>query len=216
MKICQLNGFDESRMRYPTDYKQQARSKLIEAGGRHAKAHGFTGSGIAELAAAAGVTTGSVYKHFSGKSDWFVALVAAELKRTADLYGDIDPEDPAAAVRLLAGYLSLTHVQQPGSGCPLPSLTVEVGRAEDEVKAVFEQGVRTIHANVEALTGDADAAWALISQNVGAVMLARAMRSEALQRELLKAVRGNGEQLFNASRRAAGTRQASEHTSPAG
>lgn len=184
-------------MRYTTEYKEKARAKLIAAGGRHAKAHGFTSSGMADMAAAAGVTTGSLYKHFNDKSDLFVALIAAELHRTADLYDAIDPDDARAVSRALAGYLSLSHVNEPEAGCPLPSLTAEVGRADDAVKAAFEHGVRTIHANVAALTGNADAAWAVIAQNVGAVMLARAMHSPTLQRELLKAVRHTGEKLFD-------------------
>jgi len=184
-------------MRYTTEYKEQARVKLIEAGGQHAKTHGFASSGMADLAAAAGVTTGSMYKHFSGKSDLFAALVTAELNRTAELYAAVDPNDDAKVAKSLAGYLSMNHVQHPETGCPLPSLTPEIARADDEVKAAFEQGVRSIHANVEALTGDTDSAWAVIAQNVGAVMLARAMHSESLQRNLLKAVRDAGKQLLS-------------------
>jgi TetR/AcrR family transcriptional regulator, transcriptional repressor for nem operon len=184
-------------MRYTTEHKERARARLIEAGGRHAKAHGFTSSGMAEMAAAAGVTTGSLYKHFSDKSDLLLAVIAAELKRTADRYAAIDPDDAAKQSKMLTGYLSLKHVQQPEDGCPLPALTAEIGRADDEVKAAFEQGVRTIHANVETLIGDADAAWTLIAQNVGAVMIARAMKSPSAQRELLKAVRLAGERLVS-------------------
>lgn len=184
-------------MRYTAEYKEQARAKLIESGGQHAKAHGFASSGMADLAAAAGVTTGSLYKHFNSKSDLFAALITAELNRTAELYADIDPSDDAKVAKSLAAYLSMNHVQHPETGCPLPSLTPEIARADDEVKGAFEQGVRTIHANVEALTSDAETAWALIAQNVGAVMLARAMQSQSLQRELLKAVRHAGERLLN-------------------
>ena len=184
-------------MRYTTEYKEKARTNLVEAGGRHAKQHGFTSSGMADLAAAAGVTTGSLYKHFSGKSDLFVAMITAELKRTADLYGAVDPADAVQVSRALAGYLSMSHVQQPGAGCPLPSLTSEIGRADEVVKDAFEKGLQTIHANVTALTGDADTAWVVMAQNVGAVMLARAMCSEALQRELLNAVRHAGEQIIS-------------------
>jgi AcrR family transcriptional regulator len=183
-------------MRYATDYKEQARSKLLDASGRHAKQHGFTSSGMADLAAAAGVTTGSLYKHFSGKADLFVTMLNAELQRTADMYGAVDAADPAQVSRALAGYLSLSHVQHPGTGCPLPSLTPEIGRAGDAVKVAFEEGLQTIHANVTALTRDSDTAWAVMAQNVGAVMLARAMHSEALQRELLSAVMRAGEELI--------------------
>lgn len=183
-------------MRYPNEYKEQARAKLVSAGGRHAKQHGFSSSGIADLAAAAGVTTGSLYKHFSGKSDLFAAMIAAELKRTADLYDTVDPADAVQVSRALAGYLSLSHVQQPGAGCLLPSLTPEIGRADNVVKAAFEKGLLTIHENVNALVGDADTAWVIMAQNVGAVMLARAMHCEALQRELLNAVRHAGEKII--------------------
>ena len=187
-------------MRYNTEYKEQARAKLVEAGGRHAKQHGFTSSGMADLAAAAGVTTGSLYKHFSGKSDLFVAMITAELKRTSDMYGAIDATNPDDVSRNLAGYLSLSHVKHPEMGCPLPSLTPEIGRSEDAVKLAFEQGVKDIHANVSALTGNSSTAWAVMAQNVGAVMIARAMQSEAIQRELLNAVRQAGEQLISSDK----------------
>ena len=187
-------------MRYNTEYKEQARAKLVEAGGRHAKQHGFTSSGMADLAAAAGVTTGSLYKHFSGKSDLFVAMITAELKRTSDMYGAIDATNPDELSRNLAGYLSLSHVKHPEMGCPLPSLTPEIGRSEDDVKLAFEQGVKDIHANVSALTGNSSTAWAVMAQNVGAVMIARAMQSEAIQRELLNAVRQAGEQLISSDK----------------
>jgi TetR/AcrR family transcriptional regulator, transcriptional repressor for nem operon len=183
-------------MRYTNEYKDQARANLVEAGGRHAKRHGFGSSGMADLAAAAGVTTGSLYKHFSGKSDLFVAMITAELKRTADMYAAVDAASPVEVARALAGYLSLSHVQHPELGCPLPSLSPEIGRSEDAVKMAFEQGVQSIHANVSALTGNSDTAWAVMAQNVGAVMLARAMQSEAMQRDLLNAVRQAGEHLI--------------------
>jgi TetR/AcrR family transcriptional repressor of nem operon len=194
-------------MRYSTKYKEEARAKLVEAGGRHAKQHGFISSGMADLAAAAGVTTGSLYKHFSGKSDLFVAMITAELKRTADLYDAVDPADAEQVARTLAAYLSFSHVQHPEAGCPLPSLTPEIGRADGAVKEAVENGVQSIHANVTALTGNADVAWAVMAQNVGAVMLARGMHTEALQREILNAVRHAGEQLLSSDKSIQTTRK---------
>lgn len=187
-------------MRYATDYKEQARAKLLDATGQHAKEHGFMCSGMSDLAAAAGVTTGSLYKHFSGKTDLFVSMIKTELQRTADMYGAVDAADSAQVSRALAGYLSLSHVQHAGTGCPLPSLTPEIGRSDDAVKAAFEEGLQTIHANVTALTRDSDTSWAVMTQNVGAVMLARAMQSQALQQEMLNAVRRAGEELLSLSR----------------
>jgi TetR/AcrR family transcriptional regulator, transcriptional repressor for nem operon len=164
-------------MRYTTEYKENARSKLVEAGGSYAKKHGFSSSGMADLAAAAGVTTGSLYKHFNGKSDLFVALITAELKRTADIYANVEPTDNLQIKRTLGSYLSMSHVAHPDAGCPLPSLTPEISRADD-----------------------ADTAWVIMAQNVGAVMLARAMKSEALQREILSAVRQAGGKLISSDK----------------
>jgi TetR/AcrR family transcriptional regulator, transcriptional repressor for nem operon len=187
-------------MRYSSDYKKQARAKLVDASGRHAKQHGFTSSGMADLAAAAGVTTGSLYKHFNSKSDLFITMMKTELKRTADMYDVVDAADTKQVLRTLSNYLSLNHVHHPELGCPLPSLTPEIGRADSEIKLAFEQGVQAIHANVNALTGDASSAWTIMAQNVGAVMIARAMQSEILQKELLKAVREAGELLIDSNK----------------
>ncbi len=175
-------------MRYPKEYKEHTRTRLLESGGSHAKEHGFVGSGMDALAAAAGVTTGSLYKHFEGKSDLFAALMRSELQRTAKRFSAIAPGDVEAATKALAAYLSLNHVKHPEAGCVLPSLTPEVARADESVRDAFQSGMIAIRAIVaDRFTGSSDTAWALIAQSVGAVMLARAMRDETVRRELLDA-----------------------------
>jgi len=186
-------------MRYPKDHKAKARRRLLEHGGSHAKKHGFGGSGMDALAAAAGVTTGSLYKHFDGKSDLFAAVVQAELWRTAEMYRAIAADDPEAATKSLSAYLSIHHVRHPEQGCLLPSLTSEVARADESVRAAFQAGLLEIHAAVERLTGASDEAWALVAQNVGAIMIARAMLDEKVQLDLLAAARREGQALLNNS-----------------
>lgn len=183
-------------MRYPRDHKDASRQHLIERGGSHAKKHGFNASGMASLAASAGVTTGALYKHFDGKADLFAAVISAELERTARMYDKVDPANDADATRVLAGYLSLQHVKHPEQGCPLPSLTPEVARADDAAKAAYQAGLLDVHATLRRLTATSEDAWTLMAQNVGAVMLARAVLDEKLQREILAALRQAGEKLL--------------------
>jgi TetR/AcrR family transcriptional regulator, transcriptional repressor for nem operon len=183
-------------MRYPKDHKDAARQRLLALGGRHAKKHGFGNSGMAELATSAGVTTGALYKHFGGKADLFAALITAELQRTAAMYGGVEPTDAAGAAKLLAGYLSLQHVKHPEQGCLLPSLTPEISRADDAAQAAYQAGLLEVHAQLQRLTSTSQDAWTLMAQNVGAVMLARALPDEALQRTVLSALRQAGEQLL--------------------
>lgn len=187
-------------MRYPKDHKDASRQRLVELGGSHAKKHGFNDSGMASLAAAAGVTTGALYKHFDGKANLFVALITAELARTARMYAAVDPADDASVARSLSGYLSLQHVLHPEQGCPLPSLTPEIARADDAAKAAYQAGLLEIHDKLQRLTGSAEDAWTLMAQNVGAVMLARAMPNAELQRALLVAVKAAGATLLNAAK----------------
>lgn len=183
-------------MRYSKDHKDASRQRLIELGGSHAKKHGFNESGMASLAASAGVTTGALYKHFDGKGDLFVAVITAELQRTAQMYDGFDPADVASVARSLAGYLSVQHVRHPERGCPLPSLTPEIARADDAAKAAYQAGLLEIHAQLRRLTATSEEAWTLMAQNVGAVMLARAIPDEELQREILAALRRAGEKLL--------------------
>lgn len=190
-------------MRYTKEHKDASRQRLIELGGSHAKKHGFNESGMASLADAAGVTTGALYKHFDGKADLFAALVGAELARTAQLYDAVDPANDASVAGSLEGYLSLKHVRHPEQGCPLPSLTPEIARADDAVKAAFQDGLLAIHANMQRFTANSEEAWTLMAQNVGAVMLARSIPDENVQREILSALRKTGKTLLeNRTRRA--------------
>lgn len=183
-------------MRYPKDHKDAAREKLVRASGSHAKKHGFGETGVASLAASAGVTTGALYKHFDGKADLFTAVVAAELERTAQMVEALDTAGESGAARALAGYLSLQHVEHPEQGCPLPSLTPEVGRADEATKEAFQAGLLRIHEVLQRVTACPEDAWAYLAQNVGGVMLARALADEKVQRELLTALRRAGEKLL--------------------
>lgn len=184
-------------MRYSNEHKSAARSRILDRGARHAKKHGFRASGMDALAGAAGVTTGAVYKHFDGKSDLFAAMIEAELGRTERRFGTISPEDPSAIGKAWADYLSLQHVKRPEHGCVLPCLASEVATSGPAARAAFQAGLLRIHAIVERWTGSSDQAWTLIAQSVGAVTLARAMRDEQVQQDLLAAVERGVERLLN-------------------
>jgi AcrR family transcriptional regulator len=182
-------------MRYSREHIERTRRRLIDAGAGHAKRNGFAASGMDAIAAAAKLTSGSLYKHFRGKSELFAAVMKVELERTAERFAAIAPGDQAASRRALDSYLSVRHVDHPEQGCPLPSLTAEVARADDPVRRAFESGVREIHAEVERLAGSSGKAWALIAQNVGAVMIARAMLDAGLRNEVLSAIRNEAQAL---------------------
>ncbi len=182
-------------MRYPKNHKDASRRRLIEMGGCYAKRHGFNMSGMASLAASAGMTTGALYKHFANKSDLFAVLIASELERSARRYDRSTRVDDDDLHKMLASYLSLEHVRDPERGCPLPSLTPEIARAGPAAKRAYRAGLLTIHGKLRRFTASPEDAWSLLAQNVGAVMLARAVPDKVLQRAIVSAIGRSSAQL---------------------
>jgi AcrR family transcriptional regulator len=67
-------------MPYPVPRPGSAPARLIEAGVAHFQAHGFEGAGVADIAAAAGLTTGSLYHHFTNKIGLYT-VIRQEMER---------------------------------------------------------------------------------------------------------------------------------------
>jgi TetR/AcrR family transcriptional regulator, transcriptional repressor for nem operon len=174
-----------------------SKARLLAHASTHVKAHGFAASPVDALAKQAGMTSGAVYQHFAGKADLFAAVIDAELQKTSQRFSHIAAHDVAAAEKALNKYVNQAHVEHPEVGCPLPSLTAEVARASDAVKLAYQNGLLDIHQQLSRITGSPQAAWTLLAQSVGSVMLARAMSNSALQSDLLSAVKAHSLSLLN-------------------
>ncbi|APR87027.1 Transcriptional regulator, TetR family protein [Minicystis rosea] len=183
-------------MRYPADQKAQSREKLVQGSASLAKKEGFAGSGVDALARAAGVTSGAFYRHFEGKADLLAAIVEAELDATRARFSVIEPRVEEQLFLAVDAYLSLAHVRHPESGCMLPSLSVEIARAPVETRTVFERALGELLALLTDKIGDPSAASALLTQCVGAVMIARSLATDAAKREVLAAARKSARALI--------------------
>src|SRR5512134_3540918 len=139
-------GLRITDVRYPKEYKEQARQRLVEGGARLTKKRGFAAAGVDDLAAAAGVTSGAVYKHFGGKSELLAAIIEVELARSAARFAAVPAGDLTKLDEALAAYLSPKHVDHPELGCALPSLGADVARAGADVRQAFEDGLLAVHA----------------------------------------------------------------------
>ena len=98
---------------------------------------------------------------------------------------------------VLESYLSAGHVDQPARGCAVTTLSIDVARASVETREIFEHMMIRIKDELSAhLAGD-DEAWIMISQMVGAVMIARAMASGKSRNSLLEAVMRECREMLN-------------------
>lgn len=175
-------------MRYSATHKADTRQLLLKKAGALAKEKGFSTTGVDALMAAAGLTSGAFYNHFSSKTELFSELLKREVDHSFKMFADeVSGESVDEWIeRQLKRYLNWKHVQSPESGCVVPTLGAEIARADKATKKIFEDAARRIHDVWAEQVGD-EAAWAVISQLVGTVLLARAMASDKTSKEVLNA-----------------------------
>ena len=176
-------------MRYPRTHKEQTRQKLLANARAVAKRGGFGQTGVDAMMASLGLTGGAFYGHFPSKEALFNALVEEELRNSSEMLAGDDASSLEHVAKCLRSYLSSSHALHPEGGCALPTLGPEIARAGPEARETVERGVKGIQKNWSARLGDDDAAWALIAQCVGALVLARAVQSERTRKEILAASR---------------------------
>jgi AcrR family transcriptional regulator len=172
-------------MRYPPEHKESTRARLLEAGGALAKKDGFASTGVDGLMAAVGLTSGAFYSHFRSKAELLEAIVESELGRSLDSFAGKTGEQLAA---VLESYLSTAHVDEPARGCAVTTLSTEVARSTMATREVFERMMIRIKDELSTHLARDGEAWIMISQMVGAVMIARAMASGKARESLLEAV----------------------------
>jgi TetR/AcrR family transcriptional repressor of nem operon len=176
-------------MRYSSTHKEQTREKLVASSRAIAKQGGFESTGVDALMSAIGLTGGAFYSHFPSKQALFEALIAEEVKNSAEMLAGDENSPSDHVAKCLRSYLSSFHALHPEGGCMLPTLGPEIARATPEVRASVEQALKSTQKSWATRTGDSDAAWALIAQCVGALVLARAVESERTRKGILAASR---------------------------
>lgn len=182
-------------MRYEPGHKDQARARILDAIGRGFRAHGVA-IGVDGLAKEASVTSGALYGHFKSKSGAFRAVVEAgliRLRRKIEMFRETEPERWTDAFADF--YLGRKHRDDLPGGCALPSLSADVGRADEETRRTYQAEMfNTVDTLVAGMSegGDAvkrDRAWAMLAMLAGGVVIARGVSDKAAAAEIASAVR---------------------------
>ncbi|MFJ1258905.1 TetR/AcrR family transcriptional regulator [Cupriavidus sp. CuC1] len=181
-------------MRYTPEHKEETRGKIIAAAAAAFRKHGVNGVGVAQLMKAAKLTHGGFYAHFESKD----ALIADALDAGFDqTMSQLEAAAAAVPVRqrkqaVMDVYVTRKHRDHPEAGCAIAALGSDVSRLDADTKRRFEA---RIDALIELIAGEGgnEAARAsairMLATMVGGMVLARAVRSEAMSLELLEAVR---------------------------
>jgi TetR/AcrR family transcriptional repressor of nem operon len=170
-------------MRYSPSHKLETKEKLLESSAVSAKKSGFSTIGVDGLMKAIGLSGGAFYSHFSSKDELFAAIVERELGQSL---ARLDGQDCARLERCLQHYLSMAHVEQPESGCALPTLGSEIARSDMVVRQQAELWICRLQESWARILESDSLAWAILSQCVGALVVARMLATPDIQRTVLK------------------------------
>lgn len=180
--------------------KALSRKRILAAASTRIREAGLDGISVGELMKSVNLTHGGFYGHFESRS----ALVAAALEQAL---AEGDTASAAYAGKpgsmtvksIVNSYLSPAHRDHPSSGCAIPTLAGEVGRAEPEVRAIMaRQLAKSFEVMGDALGEDASgekgqdteqfavSAWSMM---VGAMMISRIMKDDPMADRVLALAR---------------------------
>jgi TetR/AcrR family transcriptional repressor of nem operon len=194
-------------VRYSKEHKEETRRRILEAAARAYREEGVDGVGIGELMQSIGLTHGGFYAHFDSKDALVAEACDSVRSPLAQRYFEWAEEVGGAEGlrRVIRGYVSRQHRDDPGLGCLMPALAADVSRGAPEVRASFTRSLRRLAAGIarllpgggraEPAAEDAakdavpDEALVLVSGMVGAVLLSRAVDDPELSDRILLAAR---------------------------
>lgn len=177
------------------------REGIVDAAARLYREKGLDGVGVAEITRDAGLTHGGLYRHFESKDALALEACLRAFEWTITPLDELESSESDAASAhslraLVHGYLSATHRDHPGEGCPAAALAADAARAGPEMSEVFALGVeRNIQRFMGVLQGEEETrrtqTIVTLSSMVGALVLARATAAgnPALSEEILATLR---------------------------
>lgn len=171
--------------------------RVLNEASRLVRERGAQALSVPAAMAAAGLTPGGFYKHFTSKDD-LVARATGEAfaQRLVELLPH-DGDDPAQTrASFVELYLSTGHRDNPGVGCAGAAMAADAARvgSDHELRQAYVDGVRRMVDALTALEPDVDPAprdraLAELATVVGAVVLARATAGDPLSDDVLAAAR---------------------------
>jgi TetR/AcrR family transcriptional regulator, transcriptional repressor for nem operon len=169
---------------------------VVNAASVAIREHGIAEASVADIARAAGLTHGAIYRHFPSKSALVAAAIRFEFDRIIGVLMQLQAQD-AKASSYADLYLSPDHRDHFHWGCPAAPLAAEIHRLEAEVQTAFRDGLNGNIAALAALINPADPiaaraeAITMLSALLGALSLARATSTidPGLSGEILQVMR---------------------------
>lgn len=160
---------------------EAVRQQIVEAANRLFYHRGYNQTSFSDIAQAAGIPRGNFYYYFKTKDDILGAVIDARTERIRAMLAEWDAAtaDPRQRLRRFADMLRNAEKDLVRYGCPMGSLSIELGKAQPALKAkakkMFDLFRDWLAAQLAAL-GHQDAAGAalrLLGRAQGAAVMAQ-------------------------------------------
>jgi AcrR family transcriptional regulator len=177
-------------MRYSQDHKAQTHQRIIKEASVRFRRDGIGATGLQPLMKSLGLTHGGFYSHFKSKDE----LVEKALQAAGDEVDVVCAELFAQERPLEAfinAYLSEWHQTSPHEGCPLPTMSSELGmrgQPSPTSDVVLNARLRQIQGALEGENTE-DRSIVFMSALVGALLLSRSVENPELARQILDVTR---------------------------
>lgn len=171
----------------------ETRRRIVETAAREFREKGIHATGLADVMAAAGLTHGGFYRHFSSKDQLITEACGLGMEALVEKAEAVSSrcEGKSAFEAIVGSYLDPKHRDNLADGCPLAGLGSELARSDEETRAAVSAGLLGL---VDLLTkqsrrrkreaAKSDALFA-VSAMVGAVTLSRIVTDPQLSAEIL-------------------------------
>jgi TetR/AcrR family transcriptional repressor of nem operon len=178
-------------MRYSEDHKAKTHQRIIEEAALRFRRDGVGATGLQPLMKALGLTHGGFYAHFKSKDDLVENALQHAVKTLESDTAEALQDAESPLQLFIQRYLSDLHRANPGAGCPLPTMSAELGQRGEPsatTDAVVRNRLALIEKNLEGKDAE-DESVLMLSAMVGALLLSRSVKDPELSERLLKTTR---------------------------
>ena len=173
----------------------QTRRRIVEIASQAFRRQGIEATGVAEIMAAAGLTHGGFYRHFSCKEELVAEAVSMSLEQLVLQSERAASQGAEAALNQALEYLSPLSRDDVEHSCTFAAAGSELVRADEKTRHIASEAFkRTLEglAPFMCTPGNADrtsAAISMLTNMIGALTMARLVDDPVLSDRILAVTR---------------------------
>lgn len=181
-------------MRYSAEHKTQTRRRILEAASAAFRERGVAATGVDEVMRRAGLTHGGFYAHFRNKNELIAEACATGFEMGQENLARIAalPTRRERVRALVSSYLSAHHRDNHAGGCLVAALGCEASRPGGRASRGYGEALQLHRGRIAAAlrlheepAENERLTTALLSQLVGALIIARSLPDETASRGVL-------------------------------